>query len=277
MFNDKHKTVSESNEVRLYEIVFGTVTYRYTSAEQTIEVAGNIYESLPGIENTGFNNTGDSQRNELTITVDFTTPIFTYLIEFIPTFEITCRILSIERDDPDMQVIHEWSGIYNRYEANHPRMDLIFAPFDRDLNRDALVTSYGVTCQWTQYDDNCGLNFNAFGLDGTVTAINGLLVTTNLTLNTPTADHFLGGFVQISGAFGLERAWIIAQSGANIVEIDRRLQALVNGVAIKVVPSCRGEFARCIDPALFNNKQRFFAAVHANKVNPFTDDVRGEF
>lgn len=275
-YNQFHKTVASSNQVHLYEITIGSETTYYTSAELSIVIGGNTYVPLPGLASTEVNNTGEAQRNEVTINLPLDVRIAVYLIQFIPTTEITLAIYSLERDDPDEELIHEWSGVYVRYEANNPIFKMTFAPFDRELARDALSTSFGVDCQWTQYDLNCGLNPINFRQVGSVVSKNGLSIETDLTLNTPSDTHYLGGYIEVTGTYGEERAWIIAQSGANTVEIDRDLPALLVGADIRVVSSCRGDFDRCKDPDLFDNKQRFMGAPHANKLNMFTSDVRGD-
>ena len=274
-FNDLHKTIEDSNRVQLYEISRSGFIVRYTSAEQNIIVGGQTYAAFPGLSSTEVNNTGEDQRNQVTIELTTDEEIAQDLIRFIPSVEITLAIFSLERDDPEQQLIHEWSGIYVSYEANYPRMRLTFSPFDRELARDALSASFGVNCQWTQYDNNCGLSPLSFQESGNITAVNGTVIETDLNLISTSDEHFVAGFIQVGGEFGPERAWIIGQEGTNSIEVDRISPSMTVGSSIDVLPSCRGDFNRC--NTIFNNRQRFMGAPYANKLNMFASDVRGNF
>lgn len=269
MFEDFHETVEDSQPVNLYQFTIGGTVIRHTSAEKTISVSGIDYTPFPGIAHSKVSNSGEAAKNKVTISVTRDFQIATWLLAYIPTTDIFVTIYSYERADTDDQLIHEFSGIYLRYISRYPSFKLEFAPLDYDSNKQVMRYSFAPICQHTQYDDFCTLDQNLFVTSGLITAVNGETISTDQTLTGVSADHFVGGYIEVSGEFGQERAWITAQSGANDVLVDRGLPAVAIGVAIKLFPSCRGEFDRCKDPALFNNKTRFFGAVHANKVNPF--------
>jgi len=278
MFNDTHKSTEDSNHAQIFTVTVGTVLYRYTSAESDLLVGGNVYASYSGLESTALVSSGESQKNEVEISLDIEDELARYLMAYVPSVEIRILIESIERDDPGLERAHEWSGVYLRYEANHPEFKIVCVPLDTELERDALSTSFGIGCQWTQYDaSTCGLAAEDFDIDVNISGIDGLTLTMDAVLDSIAGDHYLGGRLDIEGPYGTEYLWIIAQSGQFDVQVDRDSPALATGAAVKLVASCRGSFDRCKNPALFNNKANYMGAPHANKLNPFAADVRGEF
>lgn len=270
-FDIFHESAYGSQPVALYTFTIGSEVIRHTSAETNITVGGNLYTPFAGIKHTDIRNSGENAKNKVTVTVTRTFSLATWLLSYVPTTEIFLTIHAYERGDTvDEELNHEFSGVYLRYISEFPEFKLEFAPLDYDSTKEVMKYSFGPICQHTQYDDYCGLSAATFQATGTVTAVSANSITTSITLNTPTATHYVGGYIEMTGVYGFERAWITEQSGANTVIIDRSLPAMEIGAAIAVIPSCRGKFSRCKDPALFNNKTRFFGAVNANKVNPFT-------
>ena len=278
MYNDYQKSIEDSNYLYLIRVTVGTSKYYYTTGEQDMTVAGNSYKSYPGLKTTDLGNSSESQKNEVEISLDTEDPLAAYLLNYVPSVEITVLIESLERDDLDQEIKHEWTGAYLRYDADYPDFRIICVPVDRELERDALSTSFGVGCQWTQYDANtCGLNTADFDINATITAVDGLDVTVAVILDSVSADHYVGGQMSLPGPHGTEYAWVTAQAGSYEFTIDRNSPNLAIGADIVLVASCRGDFNRCKDPLLFNNKIKYMGAPHANKLNPFSSDVRGEF
>jgi len=285
MFDDYHKTVENSNIVFLYELTFGSSIWRYTSSGSEITIAAKTYTPEVGIGSSKISNSGNDDRNNVVLTLSLLHEIAQYLIEYIPTSEISLAIFAVERDDPDLEVINEWAGVYINYKTgfgtNYNKSgltELTFAPLDKDFGREAMAPSFGIDCQWTQYDLSCGLNPGLFNVSGTIIAITGLVIQTNVNLVSLDAAHFTGGYIEISGKYGLERSMILEVTPNTTIEVDRPLQSLAIGASITIVPSCKGEFARCKDPTLFgDNSLKFLGAPNADKVNPFSDDIRGEY
>jgi len=268
-FNDNHKSVSDSEPVFLYSITVGTVTYRHTAAELPITVGAQTWAVHQGIIHSEVSDTGDAAANEVTISLGHTHPVAVYLSSFIPTEEINVKIFLLERGDSAEEMPLFWSGVFTNYRQHFPTFDLICAPADYENNKQAMSPVWGPDCQWTQYDGNCQLNPGAFVESGTVVSTSGLTINTTADLTAIGAKHFQGGYVEISGAFGSERAWILLQTGNN-VDVERVLPGMVDGIAINVYPSCRGIFTRC--DTVFGNRQRFVGAPYANNVNHYRGD-----
>lgn len=266
-FNTNHKSISDSEPVFLYSITIGPKTYYHTAAELPITVGAITWEVLPGIIHSDVSDTGDAGANEVTISVGHTHPIAVYLSQYVPAHEITVVIQMLERGDTELALF--WSGVFISYKKQFPAFDLICAPSDYEVAKPAMAPDFGPDCQWTQYDINCQLNPGSFIASGEVLSISGLTINTDANLTAVAADHFQGGYIEITGEFGQERAWILSQSGNN-VDVDRVLPAMASGIAINCVPSCRGDFTRC--NTVFSNRIRFVGAPHATGVNPYRGD-----
>lgn len=266
MYNDFNKSVENSSPIELYIFQLGTSSFHYTSAEVNYSLFGITYKSISGLKNKGITDGQEANKNDVTVIVPIDLEIPQYLIEFIPSFEISVTINELERHDPDQEIIQKFKGIYQSYKYKYPEFSMKFSPFDADLKKQTMRYTFGPICQHTQYDNQCGLDRAVFAFQSEVFSITGLQVEINSTM---TLDTYYGGYIEIQGSNGPERAWIIEQIDSTNLEIDRKIPALQNGAAITIYPSCRGDFDRCRDPALFNNQSKFFGGVHANKVNPF--------
>ena len=268
-FNDNHKSSYFGEPVFLYDITMGPVTYHHTAAELPITVGSTTWATHSGIMHTDAYDASDQAAKEVTISLGNTHPAAVYLSAYIPTIEITVKIYLLERADSALEMPLYWSGTFTRYRQHAPSLDLICEPADYENGKEAMAANYGPDCQWSQYDGNCQLSPGAFVESGDVLSISDLTINTDADLTAVAADHFQGGYIEISGDYGLERAWILSQSGANVL-VDRLLPAMAEGVAVSVYPSCRGDFGRC--NTVFSNRLRFVGAPHANMVNPFRGD-----
>jgi hypothetical protein len=275
MFNDLHKSNQDSNRVILYDLSLGGTTWNYTSSNMNVVVSGVTYLHAPGIDNSEIHSSGDEQRNEVKLMLSSDLPLPIHVMKYIPSQEILLVIKSIEVDDPDSQVIEEWSGRYLEYEVNYPKFSMTFAPIERDMMREVLSPSYGIDCQLSQYDQVCGLAYTSFGVSAEITAVDGLQITVDINLSLPAVDHFVGGFVVASGLYGSEFSFILDTPSSSVIELDRAIPELTIGNTLTVVPSCRGEISRC--DSIFSNRIKYLGAPYANKVNPFSGSVKGEF
>lgn len=268
-FNTTHKSAYGGEPVFLYTIEMGPVTYNHTAAELPITVGSTTWSKHPGIIHTEVADTGEQAANEVTISLGESHPVAVYLSTYIPTVEIKVEIFLLERADVAEEILLYWSGVFTRYRQQSPSFDLICEPTDYESSKQAMAAAWGPDCQHTQYDGGCQLTPGAFVEAGTVLSITDLTINTDANLTAIAADHFQGGYIEISGDLGLERAWIISQSGSNVV-IDRVLPAMAAGVSVNCYPSCRGDFIRC--DTVFSNRIRFIGAPHANGVNPYRGD-----
>ena len=268
-FNDTHKSAYSGEPVYLYTFTIGSTKIRSTAAEQAITVGAATWGVHPGINHTDPSDTGEQAGNEVTVNIGYDHPVADYLIKYIPTQEITVEIQLLERADPGEELINYWVGTYTRSSRSFPNFEMVFEPADYETGKSAMAPDWGPDCQHTQYDNGCQLSPGTFSVAGSILSFSGLTVNTDANLTAVSADHFQGGYIEISGDYGLERAWIITQSGNNVT-VDRLLPGMVSGIPITCVPSCRGDFTRC--NTVFANRQRFIGAPHAIHVNPYRGD-----
>ncbi len=270
-FETSHESEESSQPIYLYEIIVGNTTYRYNSSARVHNVDSFDYEPHAGIKHTEVHNSGEDAKNACTLTLDYDEPIAAWLRQYVPTQTIILIIKNYEIGQAP--TYFEFQGAYTKYVAMYPDVKLTFSPLDYTMAQGALQKSYALNCQHSQYDSFCGLLPANFDLDLTITTYTQATDTVSVapsTLDDVSADHFVGGYIEIAGVYGNERAWIVSQTSTSVV-VDRRMQSLADGAAIKFVPSCKGSFDKCKDPALYNNKLKFLGAPHADKVNPFDE------
>ena len=268
-FEVAHESIEDSQPVYLYEFKVGQSVFYYTSGARAYDVEGIMYEPYAGIRHTELFNSGEDAKNSCTVTTDYDHPLSSWLRQYIPTQQIYLKIMLYEIGE--LPVYLEFSGAYMKYQAEYPEFKMTFSPLDYTLNQGALQKSYGLNCQHSQYDNYCGLSVIPYLSSGSIAnydAATDTIDVSPLDLSTVKADYFVGGYVELDGIYGKDRAWITSQSQFAVV-VDRRMPSLVTGAAVDLIPSCKGSYATCSDPALFNNKLKFLGAPHADKVNPF--------
>ena len=268
-FETGHESIQDSTPIYLYKFTKGSIAYRYNSGSSTKTVGGFAYEPYAGISHTEISNSGEDAKNACTITLGYDEPLAAWLRVYVPTERITVEIdyYEILEDATGF----EFSGVYMKYVTKYPDIKLTFSPLDYTIEQSALQKSYSLTCQHTQYDVFCGLselNFLVSTIILTYTESTDIIDVTPTDLNTVNTTYYVGGYIEITGVSGKERAWVVDQTQFTLT-IDRKMEALTNGRAINIIPSCKGSFDSCKDPALFNNRIRFLGAPHADKVNPF--------
>ena len=269
-FEVAHESVQDSTPVYLYDFVVGSTHYRYTSGARTYTVDGFDWVPYAGITHTNVYNSGEDAKNACTVTVDYDHPLSGWLRTYIPTQAINLVIKSHEVGKT--ATYFEFQGVYMKYVSRYPEFKMTFSPLDYTLNQGALQKSYALNCQHSQYDNFCGLLAHTFLTSAVITTYDdatNIISVSPTSLDTVTSDYHVGGYIELDGLYGKDKAWIVAQTQFT-VEVDRRMPSLKAGAAINLVPSCKGSFAACKDPALFNNKLKFLGAPHADKVNPFS-------
>ena len=268
-FEVAHESEEDSTPVYLYEFIVGSARFRHTSGARTYSVGGFDYVPYAGIVHTAVHNSGEDAKNNCVVTVGYDHELASWLRQFIPTQTITLIIKSYEVGKTT--TYFEFQGAYMKYVAKYPQFKMTFFPLDYTLNQGALQKSYALNCQHSQYDALCGLfpaMFLTSGVISSYTQADNIISMSPLNLDDVAPNYYVGGYVELDGQYGKERAWIVGQTTFTL-EVDRRMQSLAAGAAIDIIPSCKGSFLSCSDPALFNNKTRYLGAPHADKVNPF--------
>lgn len=272
-FATQEESVYSGSPAELFKLELGTTAYYLTSAEEDVIIGSITYESLE-VSHSGFVESGEAAKNELEFNLPVDHALATYLIQYIPSQEITLTVYRCHRSESPISVQPRWYGVATSWECSYPDFMITFAPADYEIDREMMPRRFGPDCQWTQYDDGCDLEPATFGSVLTVSSFSGVGITftTSLPAPSPVAspdEHFKGGFVQITGPHGPERARILSHA-TTVVSLDRALPGLANGDSVLVVPSCRGDITRC--EVYFNNVLRNLSAPNANMVNPFIGD-----
>ncbi|TQV85186.1 DUF2163 domain-containing protein [Exilibacterium tricleocarpae] len=263
-FNDLELATEGGLPVVLYEFSLGLTTFYHTSANRDYVLGFNTYTTVPGLDYVGGSQTGDAQ-DDVTVTLPHNQAVARELLKFIGTREMDIAIFAIHETDVDQEKLLLWAGAVVAPRIRFPSVAFICKSFDHEINRPVLTPTYGPDCQWSQYDENCRLIVSDWELSGTVSAINGLTITTDAIAGQP-AEHVRGG--RFTTAENLS-AWIVSQDATTVL-LDRRLPDLAVGQTVTVTPSCRGAFNRC--DTVFDNRAQFLGAPHANSLNPFVGE-----
>jgi uncharacterized phage protein (TIGR02218 family) len=144
-------------------------------------------------------------------------------------------------------------------------MTLVCSTAETYQNRNILTRKFQKPCANKIYDRFCGLNFDDWTIDGTVTSISGLNITFS-SQNTLPDGYFDRGMIMLNGIY----TQIVGSTG-NTILLYRKHKGLQVGSIIKIAPSCNQTRKSCHEK--FNNNLRFMGFPDIPNDNPLTTQI----
>ena len=167
--------------VELYQFKHGDKAWYFTNHRKDVTHNGIAYKSVRGLDRDAIED-ADIDKCEIEITFpqntlrneagDSFTSIFLNKIYFESVY---LTVLELEKNETLVLFIGRVTQ--PKFDDNTDTLTLICSTGESYLNRTILVRKFQKTCPNSIYDRWCGLKFNEWAFDVTVTAINGLTIT----------------------------------------------------------------------------------------------------
>lgn len=276
----------------LFEFKHGEKTWYFTSAAKSVEHAGNTY--LPFVVSRGSIEDEDIDKAQTDVTFPYPKQLLNaenddlqaLFINKIYYESVSLTILELYKGET--LVIFKGRVTQPKFDDTSHTMTLTCSTAETLQNRNILVRKFQKTCANKIYDRFCGLVFDDWAVELTVTNINGLIVT--FTVNpTPVLDengdpvldvegdpvteiksypinYFNRGLLLLNGVYTM-----VVTSTATTVTLYRKHYGLQVGSVIKVAPACDQSRASC--DADFNNSLRFMGFPNVPNSNPVNDQI----
>lgn len=248
--------------VELYTFTVGLQTYRYTSAEDTVNFSANPYlprqidRTSPGISST------ENGRQQMEITIPSDDPIATRYLGIPPAERAYIRIVRFHRgDSPNGWVLWDGRIISAKFEQQGALCRLFSVSSESALARPIPGRKFQGMCNHVLYDGGCKLLEADNRIIGPVLAANGRQIAVS-GLPVDDATWALGGKV----IWGSDRRLIVAQDG-NMLTLQMPFRGNIVGEEVTVTAGCAHTLAVC--QAKFDNAINFGGFPFVPTKNPF--------
>lgn len=276
----------------LFEFKYGDITWLFTSASKAVIHNDKTY--LPFVVSRGNIEVEDIDKCETEVVFPYPQVIanengddiqklFSNKIYF---GGVTVTIFELYKNET--LVIYKGRVVQPKFDDSSNTMTLICSTADTYQNRNILTRKFQRSCANKIYDRFCGLNFDDWAVEATVTAIDNLAVSFSVN-PTPMIDENGGPVLDENGDPVMEvknyengyfsRGLLfknavytsILESYGDVVNLYRSHFGLEVGDVIKIAPACDQTRQVCHDK--FNNHLRFMGFPNIPSSNPVNEQI----
>lgn len=250
-------STQDGSPIDLYKFSRGLSTWLYTSAADEYTYLNELY--LPeSIERTSVNQKGDINKDSLSITLPRNNAL---AVTFLgtPLREIT-SINLLRGHTFDGDFISYWSGRVTATEAGGANVVLTCESLANAMRRHGIRARYQRGCRHALYDRGCFVDSSLFSTAGTVTNVNGRVITVTEAAS-QIDSYFSGGFVTYANG---ETEYITEHVG-NLITVKQPPEPSIT--TITLYAGC--DRSRSICETKFNNLPNFGGFPWIPTKNPF--------
>lgn len=261
MFDEFETSNDQGRPIALYELRWGNVYWRYTSADVEQVYAGETYSPV-SISDQGMTQ-GGSAENDFTVTVQSDIGIVALFGDSPPTRPVWMTVRRRHADDPAEDAPVYWVGrIANVLRReNAAEADIRGVSIGKLLKSGGLRLTWNKNCPHCVYDSACRAPLAAHKYTVTVAGVSGQILSI-VQPTTPSEGTFTGGFVEWdrSGTGTTELRGIEEMISSTQIKVLGRLPGLSVGDSIDLYPGCDQTVSTCNDgfDNLANNGGFFF-------------------
>lgn len=253
--------------VELYKFSKDDENWFYTSHDRDVEYNGNTYISTP-LTRGIIENTPDSDKQSLTITMPETLNFLTNFLSGPPTSVIT--IVVYRGHYSDSEFITSYIGkVVNVSFPSNQSADIKCDSLLTALKRPSVRMKYSKNCPYDLYGQGCNLNKEDFGVDATITVATALQYNSNKFLEKD-SGFYTGGMLSYTvGSVTIYR--FIVEHTDNMVKLNLSIPGISNNDEVRVYPGCDRTLLTC--RAKFENEDNYGGQPFYPDKNPFTGDL----
>lgn len=211
-FTTLESSVEDSRPIELYEFSLGTEFFRFTSAEDVLNIGGDVYQPL-AIARGGITQGNDPGNRTLTITIPAITSIAQKYIIVPPGEKAGLNVFRFQRDETpafDTQVLLFKGRVHSVTFSNDGHSaDFIIKSIESAMLTNIPRFTFASMCPLVLYSSACGAIASNFDHLGVASSI----VDNTITVSGASASgiDFVGGYLRPTGTNDFRM--ITAQSG----------------------------------------------------------------
>jgi uncharacterized phage protein (TIGR02218 family) len=249
-FSDREISIQDASIIELYEFMYRSNTYRYTSANEEQIYLDNIYKPIP-LDRTDIEEAKEVSQSDITIEmgiVDDSPPekVSRLNVQHQLSAKLFVTIRQKHSGDADEDVQEYWTGEVINIALRGPITYFDCVPRQNSGEQKMLRWKWQRLCNAYLYDGiGCPVPREAFAVNVTITNIAGRFVTVS-DITGFAVDWFNGGYSETDDA-EQETRDIIARNGS-ILELNAPYDAQLYkiGDALIIYAGCDHLFATCI-------------------------------
>lgn len=268
-FDSNERSNASAKPVALYQFVFGSVSWFYTSYEDEITVNGVTYEPI-AISDNGSKMSGTPSDEVMTITCPSSIPVAEMMNGSPPSESIWVYVRRYHHGDDEAPIT--WPGYVATRKGRDDSsvaVDLRCKMLTAGFSRDGARLTYGRQCPHALYSLDCGVNKDSFAVTVQVEELSGNTVFSSLLAGYPDT-YFSNGFFQWSRYAGaLERRGIENHVGGKFTVLGTTIGLSV-GDYVTLYPGCQRTRSSCIQK--FNNLSNYGGVPNLPGSSPFAGD-----
>lgn len=266
-FDTVERSIDGARPVELYEFRREAFVWRYTSAAVDYTQDFQLFRRA-AIRRGSFEQSGELAKSGLRLTLDPELEVVTQYRAGPPSDAVTLTIRQVHEGDGQPIVL--WSGrIVSVSPWRDGQAEMVLEPVYTSIRRTGLRRLYQRQCPHVLYSGACGVNPQAFRVDGIVQGISGVEVTVGAAAGLP-VGHFDGGILEWEvAAATFERRFIIAHSGAALT-LQTQPTGLLFGGAVRLFPGCDHSTTDCAQR--FGNLANYGGMPYIPNKNPYGAD-----
>jgi len=227
-----------SRPLEIYEIRVGNDTYRYTSAEDDVTVAGDLYEAT-AVSRNNIEQGSDSQARNLLVTLPGNDPFAARYRNVVPGEKATVNVWRLQRDEvPTFNtriLLFKGQVMACRFPQDGYTAEVTVRSIEQALNRNVPRFTFAGMCNHILYDDRCQADPNLFDLVGTVSAASGVTITVP-GANAKPDQFYRGGYCRpVSGDVDFR---LILSHVGNVLTLLLPFSVNPVGVSMQVFAGC---------------------------------------
>lgn len=267
-FDDLEKSVASSAPVEGYKFIGSFQTYRYTSADRSILIGGELYTPIAVTRSRVKAGTQEDDNLSLELTIPFDTPVvMDYAYAQTPP-KLTLEVYRKQSDDEtDLVFSLFWKGLVRGFNVSG-RTATVQVPsiFSLALQGEVPSVYYQSPCNHVLYDSRCAVLRADHKFDAVVQAVTSLVITLT---SAPTTTNDLSAGEIVNKRNG-ERRMILSNAGSNVT-IGYPFVDILPDDEVELVRGCDHSLATC--KAKFNNVINFGGFPYIPADNPFQGEV----
>lgn len=269
-FEARERSLAAGQPIRLYEFTHGVTTWRYCTADRSIQTGAQTWLSIAGgVIDEGIRQSGDAASDTLNIRAPADLPVVRLYRTLPPTTEVAVVVRDMHYGDDEQRV--SWVGSISQVNRDAPdRVEIVCENLLASLNRGGLGLTYERNCPYATYDHNCRVNRDLFRVDTTLSGAGGATVEA-----AAFASHvdgwYAGGFIEWQSAPGVtERRFIKAHVGVRLTLLGGTA-GLAEGAPVSAYAGDDRTAKTCRDK--FNNLPNFGGYPMLPGKSPFDGDL----
>lgn len=248
MTYDAHESSVESGDpVEVYEVVAGSLSFFYTSAEDVVTIGAQDYTPAPGLERSNDREGADQRESDFTFQLPTVDPLAQLFVGQVPGFRVRVTVKRFHRSDtPTPEVAQVFDGYVHGVAFEENCKLAVFTSRDLLASLGKLIPrrTYQSACNHVLYHaTTCRVNDADPAFRASLISVSSL-VANDLTVVglSPTYSDgwFDGGYVEVVGGFDYR---LVLSHVGNVLTLHTPFSTTPS--TVNVFAGCAHDIATC--------------------------------